>query len=264
MIIIIMNDDSSMYSGAVKTGNLMNTKTSGTATPSLVKQPRAASLSRAEIATTTIINIAQSHTAGTRLGTKQTLRAACGVSVGTFNEALALAQARGYISLRPGPGGGIFVNEQSAIARLGNSMLSLDTAEPSIADAIRIRDALDPLLIDDAIDSASTDDIAQFRLHLSGMRAAISNGENIAFVRENWALHRAIAEVSPSALLRSMYLSVLEMLQQHAVDLGPTTETKLPEYIEARYDLHEQIVDAIEAKDRVLARELVHTHNLSG
>lgn len=228
------------------------------------QMPGGRSASRVEMATSTIIDIAQLHPAGTRLGTKEELRKQCGVSVGTFNEALALAQNRGYIVLRPGPGGGVFVNEQSAVVRLGNSMLSLDTADPSVGDAIRVRDALDPLLIEDAVRSAAPDDIARMRAHLTGMRAAIDNGEHIVFVRENWALHRVIAEASPTWLVRSIYLGVLEILQNHTVGLASVPDDQLPDYIETRYDLHERIVDAIEERDAPLAQELIRTHNLSG
>lgn len=225
--------------------------------------PRGGTQSRTEIATAAIIAIAQRHPAGTRLGTKEALRRECGVSVGTFNEALALAQSRGYVAMKPGPGGGIFVNEQTAFARLGNSMLALDTAEPSVADAIRIRDALDPLLIDDAIDAATTADISMMREKLSGMRQAIEAAEYLAFVRNNWALHRVIAEASPSWILRSMYLGVLGMLETHAVSVA-SRGTELPDYIQARFELHEQIVDALDARDRDLARELIIRHNLNG
>ncbi|MGC3022613.1 FadR/GntR family transcriptional regulator [Brevibacterium sp. FAM 24630] len=224
---------------------------------------RGGSQSRTEIATAAIIAIAQRHPAGTRLGTKEALRRECGVSVGTFNEALALAQSRGYVSMKPGPGGGIFVNEQSAFARLGNSMLALDTAEPSVTDAIRIRDALDPLLIDDAIDSASAADIAAMRERLAGMKQAIEQAEYLEFVRNNWALHRVIAEASPSWILRSMYLGVLGMLENHAVSVA-SRDTELPDYIQSRFELHEQIVDALDTRDRELARDLIIRHNLNG
>ncbi|WUX26907.1 GntR family transcriptional regulator [Streptomyces sp. NBC_01438] len=41
------------------------------------------------------------------------MRNQCGVSVGTFNEALRLLQSRGLVTVKPGPGGGLFSGEQS-------------------------------------------------------------------------------------------------------------------------------------------------------
>lgn len=234
------------------------------ATEAAAESQRTSPRTRTELATAAVVDIAQRHAPGTRLGTKEMLRKECGVSVGTFNEALALAQSRGYISLKPGPGGGVFVNEQSAIARLGNSMISLDTAEPSISDAIRIRDALDPLLIADAIASAASEDFAAMRTCLRGMRTGLEGGDHLSFVRENWNLHRVIAEASPSWILRSMYLTVLEMLQNHTIGLASVPEEGLPEYAESRFDLHERLVGALEDRDEPLAQELIRIHNLSG
>jgi AcrR family transcriptional regulator len=47
------------------------------------------------------------------------------------------------------------------------------------------------------------------------LTAARNAGDPVAFVRANWALHRRIAEVSPSATLRSVYISLLELIQAH-------------------------------------------------
>ena len=48
---------------------------------------------------------------GQRLGTKEELRVLCGVSVGTFNEALRLVQARGVLTVRTGRVGGLFASQ---------------------------------------------------------------------------------------------------------------------------------------------------------
>src|ERR1700750_2176299 len=56
---------------------------------------------------------------GSRLGTKEELRVRCGVSVGTFNEALRLVQARGLVTVRAGRGGGGFARPYSARGRRG-------------------------------------------------------------------------------------------------------------------------------------------------
>ncbi|MGX6601290.1 FadR/GntR family transcriptional regulator [Micromonosporaceae bacterium Da 78-11] len=223
--------------------------------------PSGASVNRAEFAARILAHLAERSAPGRRLGTKIALRESCGVSVNTFNEAVKLAQSRGYITSRTGPGGGIFAAERSPIVRLGNSVLALSGDAPSVADAVRIRDALDPLLVDDALWHSSATDIQDMRARLAGMAAARDTGDGVAFVRANWALHARIAEVSPSAVLRSIYLSLVEIIESHTLAVSGTQDKPLPEYVAARHGLHERLVDAIEARDRAEALRLIAEHN---
>ena len=95
---------------------------------------------RTELAAARLAAIAGAARPGDRLGSKEELRIQCGVSVGTFNEAIRLLQARKLVTVRPGPGGGLFAAEQPPMVRLGNSVLALDAEQTSVADAIRIRE----------------------------------------------------------------------------------------------------------------------------
>ncbi len=200
---------------------------------------------------------------GDRLGTKEELRTACGVSVGTFNEALRMAQARGIVTVRSGPGGGLFASRQSHMVRLGNSMLALDDDAASVAEAVRLRNALDPLLVQDALEHASAHDIKALRRELAQMKTAAESGDSTAFVRANWALHARIAELSPSAILRSFYLNLLEIIESHLLDVMPVDEEPLPEYIHDRFQLHAELIEAIAAHDP-RALDLIHEHNTTG
>ncbi|WP_236004422.1 FadR/GntR family transcriptional regulator [Nonomuraea antri] len=215
---------------------------------------------RAEQAADRIALLAAAAEPGARLGTKEELRAACGVSVGTFNETLRLLQARGLVTVRPGPGGGLFAAEQSPMVRLGNSVLALDSQQTDVADAIRIRDALDPLLIDDALWHGSPADIADLRVHLEHMREAASGGDPVAFVHANWRLHARIAAISPNTLLNSLYTNLLDLIEQHTLSVLPGSEP-LPEYIEQRHRLHADLIDALDRRDRDEAHRLIQAHN---
>lgn len=226
----------------------------------LVSTPPSAS-GRVLHAARVLERLADAARPGERLGTKLELRARCDVSVGTFNEAVTLAQSRGYLTSRSGPGGGLFAAERSPIVRLGSSVLALDGGATSVAEAVRMRDALDPLLVEDALWHSSATHLAAMRSCLREMAAARDTGESVAFVRANWALHRSIAESSPSTILRSVYLSLLDLIENHALAVGGTAEKPLPDYIAARYRLHEELVDAIETRDQPLAQKLITQHN---
>lgn len=216
----------------------------------------------AHVAAERIAAMVQSLTPGERLGTKNDLRRAMGVSVGTFNEALRLLQSRGLVSVRTGPGGGIFVAAQSPIVRLGNSVLALDADETKVADAVRIRNALDPLLVADAVRHSSATDVQAMREPLRMMAAAVEALDATAFTRANWALHDRIAAVSPSAILRSFYRTLLEIIESHTIFVLPA-HRPLEMDLKERYDLHAALVDAIEARAASRAHALIQAHNTS-
>ena len=200
---------------------------------------------------------------GDRLGTKEELRASCGVSVGTFNEALRMVQARGLVTVRSGPGGGLFAGRQSPMVRFGNSMLALDDDAASVAEAFRLRQALDPLIVEDALQHSSAHDVAALRAQLAQMKVAATAGDGTAFIRANWSLHARIAEISPSAVLRSFYLNLLEITDSHLLAVQPVEDQPLDDYIQARYDLHVALVDAIAAHDQS-ALDVIREHNAGG
>lgn len=220
-------------------------------------------LSRGESAAAHLISIAEAARAGDRLGSKEDLRAQCAVSVGTFNEAVRIAQSRGVVTVRPGPGGGVFVATQSPMVRLGNSVLALDAGQTSVAEAIRIRDVLDPLLIEDALWHASPADIAELREILGDMALAVDQHDPIGFIHANWSLHARVAAVSPNAMLRSLYVNLLDLIESHTLAVLPASEQPLPEYIADRHALHTAIIDALDDRDRHRALRLIAEHNTS-
>jgi DNA-binding FadR family transcriptional regulator len=218
---------------------------------------------RAEVAADQIADLAAGAKPGTRLGTKEELRTRCGVSVGTFNEALRLLQSRELVTVRPGPGGGLFAAERPLTVRLGKSVLALDADQATVSDAIRIRNVLDPLLIEDALWHASPADFALLREHLAPMAEAAENLDGVAFVHANWQLHAEIAAISPNELLRSIYSTLLTIIESHTLSVLPAEDTVLPDYIAERYQLHADLVDALERHDADAAMRLIASHNTS-
>jgi DNA-binding FadR family transcriptional regulator len=218
--------------------------------------------SLAEQAADRVADLAADMAPGTRLGTKDELRQRCGVSVGTFNEALRLLQTREVVTVRSGPGGGLFAAGRIRTVRLGNSLLALDAGQATVADAIRIRNVLDPLLIDDALWHASPADLAVLRRQLEPMAAALSRQDEVGFVRANWQLHAQIAAISPNQMLRSLYGALLEIIESHTLSVLPAEGTPLPGYLRERYQLHVRLVAALERRDGAEAGRLIAEHNI--
>jgi DNA-binding FadR family transcriptional regulator len=231
--------------------------------PALPEARSGPRLSRGESTAAQLIALAEAAVPGDRLGSKEELRARCAVSVGTFNEALRIAQSRGVVSVRPGPGGGVFAAAQSPMVRLGNSVLALDGDQTSVAEAVRIRDVLDALLIEDALWHASPADIAEMREILADMASAVERVDPIGFVHANWSLHARIAAVSPHAMLRSLYVNLLDQIESHTLAVLPYGEGPFLEYMTERHVLHASIIDAIENHDRERALALTARHNTS-
>jgi DNA-binding FadR family transcriptional regulator len=219
---------------------------------------------RTELAATRLAEISAAALPGDRLGSKEELRNQCGVSVGTFNEAIRLLQARKLVTVRPGPGGGLFAAEPSPMVRLGNSVLALDAEETSVADAVRIREALDPLIIEDALWHASPADLADLRVQVGRMREAADALDPTGFIRANWGLHTRIAAVSPNVMLRSLYTSLLDLIESHTLSVLPVSEEPLLDYVSQRYQLHASLVEAIADRDTALALHLIAEHNTAG
>jgi DNA-binding FadR family transcriptional regulator len=222
---------------------------------------RRAPTTRSEMAAQEIAGIIRSVGPGGRLGTKDELRVQCGVSVGTLNEALRLLQARGLVTVRPGPGGGLFACEPDPMVQLGNVMLALDSHRGSVADAVRVRNTLDVLLIEDAVWHASPADIAALRERLADMAGAAERGDGLAFLHANCALHAQIAAISPNAILGSIYVGLLEVIEGHTLAVLPVAEQPLPEFLLDRYRLHAHLVDAIAVQDPEGALKMIARHN---
>ncbi|MGQ4598972.1 FCD domain-containing protein [Nocardia sp. R6R-6] len=197
-----------------------------------------------------------------RLGTKKELQAQAGVSIGTFNETLRILQSKGLIELRPGPNGGLFTAERSPMAQLGDAVLELDINAASVAEAMDIRDALDPLLIEDAVRHSSERHIELMREDLDRMAAAVSSEDGIAFLRANWKLHATISDVSPRPMLKAFYVSLLNLIEEHTIAIASAAmERPLAGFHQERYIIHSCLVEAIAARDLKSALELSSKHN---
>jgi DNA-binding MarR family transcriptional regulator len=83
---------------------------------------------------------------------------------------------------------------------IGPQLLSLSADGVLTADAIVVRDALEPLMLADAVRYARPDDVGELRRLLSAMTRRLDSP--VDFLRADWALHRRIAQISPNEVLR--------------------------------------------------------------
>ena len=148
---------------------------------------------------------------GERLGTKEDLRQRFGVAVATVNEAVRLLEMRGLIEARPGPGGGVFVANSSVRVALKRSRLQATWGAARLSDCMAIRNALEPLVCRDAAAHHGDEDMTALRRIVAEMEGRAD--DPIAYLELNWALHRRIAKMCRNAPLHSIYLTVLDFLE---------------------------------------------------
>jgi GntR family transcriptional regulator, transcriptional repressor for pyruvate dehydrogenase complex len=175
---------------------------------------------------------------GERIGTREDLRRRFDVSVGTINEAVRLAAARGLIVSRSGPGGGLFLAEAST--RMQRSLLFAGYAgdDADTQDYIDLRDALEPLACRSAASNCNSDDANAFLLLLGRMRDAIDRPE--MYMIQNWNLHRRVAQCVRNPLLHSMYLVVLDALEATLESVSYDAAV-----VEQHLRVHAELIDAI-------------------
>jgi hypothetical protein len=79
-----------------------------------------------------------------------------------------------------------------------------------------------------------------------------------------WAPGRCtprIAAVSPNAILNSIYVGLLEVIEGESLAVLPVAQRPLPEFLLERHRLHARLVDVIAVENPVAVLKLITRHN---
>lgn len=192
--------------------------------------------------------------AGERVGTKEDIRNRFGYAVATVNEALRLLETRGLIEARPGPGGGMFVASPSSRVRLNHLVLGFEVDDAPFSDCLAVRNALEPLVCREASEHCKAADAKALRAIVGRMRKQTENPKE--FLRLNWDLHRRMAKMGSNAPLKTLYLTLLDFVDD---GLGDVTGD---EFFDAKRNLevHEELVEAVIAGDPKRLDKAIERH----
>jgi DNA-binding FadR family transcriptional regulator len=180
-----------------------------------------------------------------RLGTREELRRRFGVSLATLGQALRLLEGQGLVETRTGPGGGVFASRPGQELLVSNLVLGFRHGTGTVEEALAVRAMLEPFVARQAARSRAPSDEEALRRSLAVLEQAV--GDPAAYLRANWDLHRAIANVCGNQVLRTLYVSVLHFVEQELVGARPGAG--FPEEHEANFRLHAALVEAIVAGD---------------
>ena len=194
---------------------------------------------------------------GARLGTKDDLRRRYAVAVGTVNEALAILEARGLVRARPGPGGGLFVATPAPQMQLNRLILDFQRQGADALNCLEVRNALEPAVVVGAAQQVTPEDVAALEVVLASMAASMADPPS--YLRHNWALHRRIAEMCDNAVLRGIYIALLDFLASQVKHVEP--DAAYGRDNAANLALHRQLVAAIASGDPEQARAAAHDHS---
>lgn len=201
---------------------------------------------------------------GDMIGTLDELKQRSGYARSTVAEAIRLLTDRGAAEVRPGRGGGVYVATDGAdpVVRIGRTLLTISGQPSAVADAIAVRKALEPLIVMDATRHRDEDDIRELRSIVEELADAIPEG-TASFLAVNWRLHLRICEITPNIFARSLYRGMLQYTNEQSSSAEHSEPLNDRPWLELRYQIHRELVEAIASGDTHRANQAVSSHQQS-
>jgi GntR family transcriptional repressor for pyruvate dehydrogenase complex len=169
----------------------------------------------------------------------------------SVREALRVLELSGFITIKAGVKGGAVI-EGTMLSKIAG--LFLDTFKlhkVSLEDCMTARKAIETSVLDSVIKNADQSDIESLRDNI--MRAKAKLRENDSAYEENIDFHRILARSSKNYT----FCIVMESIMTVFSDFKSRSTTVKPEQSKNIIKGHEAIVDAIAAKKKQLAIELL-------
>ncbi len=193
---------------------------------------------------------------GDKLPPERALAEDMGVSRSSVREALSALQVLGVVESRPGDG--TYVGELPEPTGLADRILPLLAESDSPFKIFEARNAFEMGVVELAAENASQDDISRIRQALEDMRRAASGGDFQGYLDANLSFHLAIARATGNVVIERTVTKLWEYTSQEL--LNQMLKSYWQDNIESSLEIHEQMLLAIERRDKQLAREATRRH----
>ena len=189
---------------------------------------------------------------GDRLGLKSELQKEFDVAGPTIAQALTLLTNDGLISMRRGPGGGIFVERSRPVLRRGTQRLSTGTAQ-SLAENIELREQLNPLL---AVSAGRAEDRSEVGVARLREIAAALAGAHPSFETQRliWSGYHVLVDMADNELLCHVYVDLLDAAEALIVDVDFPSEGPEGDQERQRIAAHASLFVAVAERNVEAAR----------
>lgn len=194
---------------------------------------------------------------GDRLPPERQLAEEFGVSRAAVREALSALRLLGLVEARVGEGTFVTYNSEERLIPPLALALTIEHSESVGLELLEIREALEAESAYLAAQRHEPEDLAAMESALEQMATDLRNG---AIGSEaDWRFHDAIASATGNALLLRTMRSLTDQMKD-ALGLYRERLLRIPGMGETLLREHQEILEAIRAKEPSLAHELMRSH----
>jgi DNA-binding FadR family transcriptional regulator len=172
---------------------------------------------------------------------------------GTLREALRLLEFQGVIALKPGPRGGPVLLDPDASHLASTVILLMQLKQAPFRTIVEVRSALEPMISSLAANRISDESIADLGFTIHQMRDNLDDQH--IFLDANKRFHDIIAWSSGNALFGYIVDSLLGIMDGTVIGLDYPSPRRV-----AILKAHENIYEAINARDSVASEQLMRKH----
>jgi len=139
---------------------------------------------------------------------------------------------------------------------LGDLVLVVPSEPALAAGALRVRNALEPLVAAEAARHAEPGDVRELEGLLAEMEAR--HEDPAAFLRANWALHRRLAGLVRNPVLADVYTTTLALAEAQISSVEATGAYRAG--VQGRLAVHRELVAAVAAGEEDVVADVAARH----